>query len=68
MQVLFRAHTPAHLGFATFDVPVRASIDVAALALAVLAAVCLFKLNLGVLKTLGITAAAGLVLRFAMNL
>ena len=36
-----------------------------ALALAALAAVCLFGLKLGLLRTLGVTAAAGLVLRRA---
>ena len=66
LQVVFRSHTPVHLGFATLDVPVFGSIDPAALALAVLAAVCLFQLKLGVLRTLGITAAAGLALRFAI--
>lgn len=67
LQVVFRSHNAVRLGFATIDVPVPASIDLAALALSVLAAVCLFKLKLGVLRTLGITAAAGLVLRFAVN-
>ena len=66
LQVIFRSHTSVHLGFATLDVPVFGSIDPAALALAVLAAVCLFQLKLGVLRTLGITAAAGLALRFAI--
>ena len=68
LQVVFRNHTPVRLGFATIDVPVPASIDRAALALAVLAALCLFQLKFGVLKTLGITAAAGLMLRLAMNI
>ena len=67
LQVVFRSHNPVRLGFATIDVPVPASIDLAALALAVLAAVCLFKLKLGVLKTLGITAAAGLAVRLALS-
>jgi chromate transporter len=68
LQVVFRSHTPVRLGFATIDVPVLASLDLAALALAVLAALCLFQLKLGILKTLGITAAAGLMLRLAMNI
>ena len=68
LQVVFRSHTPVRLGFATIDVPAPVSIDLAALALAVLAALSLFYLKWGVLRTLGITAAAGLVLRLAMNL
>ncbi len=43
--------------------PVPASLDLAALALVALAAVCLFRLKLGVLRTLGIAAAAGVALR-----
>ena len=64
LQVIFRSHMPVRLGFATIDVPVPGSVDLAALALAVLAGLCLFRLKLGVLRTLGITAAAGLVLLF----
>ena len=67
LLVLFRDHTATRLGWATIDVPVVSSIDLAALALAVLAAVCLFRLKLGVLRTLGIAAAAGLVVRLALH-
>jgi chromate transporter len=67
LHVVFRDHTATRLGFSTIDVPVASSIDLAALALSVLAAICLFRLKLGVLRTLGIAAAAGLVLRLAMN-
>ena len=68
LHVLFRDHGAVHAGPVTLDLPVPASIDFAALALAVLAAVSLFRLKLGVLRTPGITAAAGLVLRLAMSL
>jgi chromate transporter len=68
LQVIFREHKAVRLAFASMDVPIPASIDLAALALAVLAALCLFQFKLGVLRTLGITAVAGLVLRFAANL
>lgn len=68
LQVVFREHKPGRLGYASIDVPIPASIDLAALALAVLAALCLFQFKSGVLRTLGITAVAGLVLRFAGNL
>ena len=67
-QVLFRAHVPFRAGPVSFDLPLPMSIDLAALGLALLAAVCLFRLKLGVLKTLGLTSAAGLVLRMAVSL
>jgi chromate transporter len=68
LHVLFRDHTVLRAGPLTLDVPVPTSIDLAALALAALAAVCLFRLKRGVLQTLGITALAGLVLRLALNI
>ena len=64
-QVLFRAHTPFRAGLVAFDVPVLASADLAALALA---AACLFRLKPGVLKTLGVTSAAGLAPRLVLAL
>ena len=67
-QVSFRDHEVMHFGVASIALPVLASIDPGALALAALAAVCLFRLKLGVLRTLGIAAAAGVVLRLAMGL
>jgi chromate transporter len=67
LQVLFRDHGTLDAGPVTINSPVLTSIDVAALALAVVAAICLFGLKRGVLQTLGITAAAGLALRLAMN-
>jgi chromate transporter len=68
LHVLFREHGAFRLGPAVFDLPVASSIDLAAVALAVIAAVCLFRLKLGVLRTLGITAALGLVARVVMTL
>ena len=41
------------------DLPVPSSIDPAALAIAALAAVCVFRFRLGVVRTLGIAAIAG---------
>ena len=67
LRVLFQRHTALVLGPVHFDLPVVSSLDWTALLLAVLAAVCLFRLKLGVLRTLGITAAAGLVLRLAVG-
>ena len=67
LHVVFREHTATWLGFATIDVPVVSSIDPEALALSVLAAVCLFRLNFGVLYTLGVAATAGLVMRLVLG-
>jgi len=67
LRVLFQRHTALVLGPVHFDLPVVSSLDWTALLLAVLAVVCLFRLKLGVLRTLGITAAAGLVLRLAVG-
>jgi chromate transporter len=66
-HVLFRDQAALSVGSLAVDLPVPMSVDLAALALAVLAAVCLFRLKRGVLQTLGITAVAGLVLRLALN-
>jgi chromate transporter len=68
LQVLFRDHRAVQAGPIALDVPVPGSLNLAALALAVLAAVCLFRLKLGILRTLGVTAAAGLVLRLGVGL
>ena len=43
------------------------SVDLLALALAALAAACLFRLKLGLLKTLGVTAAVGLAVKLALG-
>jgi chromate transporter len=68
LQVIFRDHEPVRAGPLVIVVPVPGSVDLAALGLAVLAAICLFGLKRGVLQTLGITAAAGLILRLAINM
>jgi chromate transporter len=68
LQVIFRDHVALRAGPLAVDLPVLTSIDFAALALAVLAAVCLFRLKRGVLQTLGISAAAGLILRLATSM
>ena len=62
LRVLFRELQPVTLGPVALELPVLSSLDLAALALASLAALCLFRFRLGVPRTLGITAAAGLVL------
>jgi chromate transporter len=68
LQVLFHDHTALRTGPLALEIPVFSSIDLAAVALATLAALCLFRLKRGVLQTLGITAAAGLILRLATGL
>ena len=68
LRVLFRDLQPVSLGPIAVELPMPASLDLAASGLAALAALCLFRLKLGVVKTLGITAAAGLLVRFALGL
>ena len=65
LHVIFHDHTPLRIGPVAIEIPIAASIDLAALMLAVLAGICLFRLKLGVLRTLGIVAGAGLALRLA---
>jgi chromate transporter len=67
LHVVFRDHVLRQLGPLAIDMPVAASLDAGALSLALVAAVCLFGLRLGVLRTLGITAAAGMGLRLAVG-
>jgi chromate transporter len=64
LQVLFSRHAPGPVGI---ELPVLASLDPAALGLAVVAAVALFGFKLGVLRTLGITAGLGIALRLALG-
>jgi chromate transporter len=64
LRVLFQQMAPGPLGL---ELPVPESLDMHALLLALLAAVCLFRLKLGVVKTLGVAALAGLVLRMALG-
>jgi chromate transporter len=68
LHVLFRDHATVHAGPLRIDIPILTSIDLATLALATLAAICLFRLQRGVFQTLAITAAAGLLLRLATTL
>lgn len=65
LRVLFQGQRSVHFGPVALDVPVLGSLDLAALSLAALATLCLFRLKLGVPRTLGTVAAAGLVLRVA---
>jgi chromate transporter len=67
LRVLFGEVQTIAAGPLALEVPVAASLDPAALALAALAAFCLFRARLGVVPTLGIAAAAGLAVRLAFG-
>ena len=62
LHTLFRETASISAGPLRFDAPVLSSIDPAALALSLGAAVAIFVLRAGVITTLLATAAAGLVL------
>ncbi len=65
LRVLFADVQAVAIGPARIDVPVWATADPGAFVIAALAALCLFRFKLGVGKTLGLAALAGLVLRGA---
>ncbi len=67
LRVLFGEVREIPLGPMLLEVPVPASLDPAAAGLAALAALCLFGLRLGLLRTLGITALAGLAVRLVLG-
>lgn len=67
LRVLFSEMRLLKVGPVALETPVFASINLAAAALAALAAICIFRLKLGVLPTLSITATAGLVAHFAIG-
>ncbi len=62
LRVLFHTQQPVSVGGIVFEVPVLSSLDLSALLLAILAALCLFRFKIGVLRTLGVAALAGLIL------
>ena len=66
LRVIFAEVTTLPLGPLALDLPVARSADIQAVILALLAAVCLFRLKLGVVRTLGAAALAGLVLRLLL--
>ncbi|MSO90070.1 MAG: chromate efflux transporter [Acetobacteraceae bacterium] len=67
LHVLFSETYAFRSGPIALDVPVPASLDFLALILATVAALTLFRFKGGVIITLGVTAAAGLVLQFVLN-
>ena len=64
LRVIFAEVRRVPLGPVAIDLPVFATVQPAALALALLAAVLLFRFKLGLAKTLAVSAAAGLALSF----
>ena len=64
LQVIFTAQETVRIGPLSIDLPVPASIDFAAGALALLAAIALFRLRLGVFGTLALVSACGVGLSF----
>ena len=67
LRVLFTEVNRIPLGPAAIDVPALATLQPAALVLALLAAGLLFGLKLGLARTLAVSAAAGLALSFLMR-
>jgi chromate transporter len=63
LRVIFSQVRTFEWGWLSVGLPVPASLDALALTIALLASLALFRLKLGVLKTLGICSAAGLVLK-----
>jgi chromate transporter len=64
LRVLFAELRPVAAGPLALELPLLASLDARALLLAALAALCLFRLRLGVLATLAIAAGAGVGLSY----
>ena len=65
LHTLFRDTVPIRTLGLSFDMPVLSSVDIPALALAIVAATAIFRFNLGMLTVLGGSCAAGVALRLA---
>jgi chromate transporter len=65
LHTLFRQTFPVRGFGLSFDAPVLASVDVAALALSVAAAIAIFRINLGMLVVLAACCVSGVMLRLA---
>ena len=63
LHTIFRETIPVHSFGLSFDMPKLASVDIAALALAVAAATAVFRFRLGMLPVLAGSCAAGVLLR-----
>jgi chromate transporter len=64
LHTVFRETIPVRSIGLSFDAPVLSSIDIAALALAIAAAIAIFRFKIGMLTVLAASCCAGLVLRF----
>ena len=67
LRVIFGEVARVPVGPAVLDVPVWGTLQPLALGLALLAAICLFQAKLGVIRTLGVAAAAGLAARLLLG-
>ena len=65
LHTLFRQTMPVRSFGLSFDMPVWASLDIAAFVLAAAAATAIFRLNIGMLWVLAGSCAAGVAMRFA---
>src|SRR6188474_1176095 len=65
LHTLFRQTTPVRSFGLSFDMPVWASLDLAAFVLAAAAATAIFRLNIGMLWVLAGSCAAGVAMRLA---
>ena len=65
-NVLFAKHSAFRAGPVAFDLPTVTSVDLPALALAVLSGIALFHLKLGVMPVLGLAALLGLGVRMLL--
>ena len=68
LRVVFHRMATMDWGLATIDLPVPDSIDFLALGIAVMAALSLFRFNVGIIRTLCLCSLAGLVLKAGFGL
>jgi chromate transporter len=64
LHMVFRETVPVRSIGLSFDAPILSSIDIPALALAIAAAIAIFRFKIGMLTVLAASCCAGLVLRF----
>jgi chromate transporter len=67
LHALFRTTTPIRVSWLSFDAPILSSLDPWALLLAIVAAIALLRLRLGVLRTLGLCAGVSVVLQLIVG-
>lgn len=67
LRVVFAELQPVAMGPLSIDLPVPASIDPLAAAITIVAAIALFRFQLGVIKTLALASLLGLALRAGLG-